>query len=117
MTLIFLLFSECPKVSFINSVYYPELVDGVYHPNGETCDGRDVYQHSTSDDVYMFHGDDEYWYIANGSYVCFFPYGRSYFIVDDSAQYPEYITNTWNEYYDGMYRDNYNADVSCSGEY
>ena len=95
--LLFHIFLGCYEVSFTNAFYYPEVTNGLYYWTGAKCRGRDVYKHRTSTDVYMFHLD-EYWYIANETYICSYAYDNCYFRVYDSALYADHITAQWYEY-------------------
>ena len=108
-------FSECSEVNFTRATYFPELVDGLYNKNGSTCGGRDVYEHKTSVHIYMYYLDD-YWYIVNETYTCFYAFTGCLFRSRDDAQYPENITSTWEEN-DGnnFYYQNSDADVDCNG--
>ena len=105
--------AECYEVEM--SKGYHEKVNGVYfnYDIGLECSGKPIYEH-VDKELFMFHLLG-YWIVHD--YYCFpETVDIGHLRVLDTADYPESITNIWEENYSLSWESNPEVDVVCYSE-
>ena len=108
--------SEC-EILMLSGVASAPYINGQYEliPYN-TCDGRPVYVHKPIG-YYMYHVDN-HWVVPNTPYCDVTGTAANGLIkVEDAAQYPYQVTNTWmSRYYPDMWSDTFEIKVECFPE-